>query len=192
MLGDQILQFFEGFGREGMLLALFFIFITDSTLFPMVPEFFLLVIYATNPVTSWGVTVVAIAAAAIMCGNTLLYLIVKKTGVPRFVERAMKAYSSIMIAKDEKMLLVNRIAPVLPYTGAFIAINRWDYKKSMIYIVFGGVAKFSVLVLLSGAFYIWFSRGFAQTATFMLILITIVVGVILSYMRKRSIEKKRR
>lgn len=191
MLGDAIISFFAGFGTGGMLLALFLIFIIDSMLFPMVPEFFLLVIYSTNPSAEWGIILIATAAFSIFIGNSLLYFIVKKLGMPHFIRRLMRGYSEMMVTQDEKMLLINRIAPVLPYTGAFIAVNEWSYRKSIFYIVIGGVAKFSVLIALSATFYRLFERGIAQKATFILIVVTIAVGMILSYMRKRKIDGKR-
>jgi len=190
MLGDAIIAFFSNFGYIGMLIALFCIFIIDSMFFPMVPEFFLLVIYSTNPSFEWGVVLILIAAIAIFSGNTLLYIIVKKFGLPHFIQKLMKKYSGMMIAQDEKMLLINRIAPVLPYTGAFIAVNNWSYKKSIAYILAGGIAKFSFLVMLSGFFYTIFEKGIAQKATFCLIIITIALGIFLSYIRKRKIYGK--
>lgn len=190
MLGDAIISFFSGFGEVGMLLSLFCIFIIDSMLFPTLPEFFLLVIYSTNPDFGWGAILIFIALLSIFCGNTLLYLIVEKFGLPAFIKKFMKKYSGIMVRRDEKMLLINRVAPVLPYTGAFISINKWDYKKSIFYILAGGLAKFFVLILLSGFFYALFEKGLAQKATFCLIIITIIVGLVLSYIRKREIYGK--
>jgi len=189
MLGNQIINFFNSFGLEGMLLSIFFIFAIDSTLFPMLPEFFLLVIYSAHPTFEWGIILILISLLAIFFGNTVLYIIVKKFGMPSFIAKLMKKYSGIMVAEDEKMLLINRIAPVLPYTGAFIAINKWNYKKSILYILVGGLAKFSVLIALSSFFYSLFKRGIAQRATYILILITIISGIILSYIRKKKMGK---
>jgi len=187
MLGDKIIAFFSGFGDAGMLIALFVIFLTDAMLFPALPEFFLLAIYSVHPSVSWGLLLIALSALSIFLGNSILYLIVKKAGMPEFIERLMGKYSSMMVFQDERMLLINRIAPVLPYTGAFIAVNRWDYKKSIFYIVAGGLVKYSLLVALSASFYSLFKKGVAQQATFLLIIMTIVAGFILSYVRKRKI-----
>lgn len=190
MFGDAIISFFSGFGEMGMLLSLFCIFIIDSMLFPTLPEFFLLVIYSTNPDFGWGSILIFIALLSIFCGNTLLYLIVERFGLPSFIKKFVKKYSNIMITSDEKMLLINRIAPVLPYTGAFISINKWNYKKSIFYILAGGLIKFFVLISLSGFFYALFEKGLAQKATFCLIIVTIIAGLILSYIRKREIHGK--
>ena len=192
MLGDEIIAFFNAFGDMGMIVAMFSIFMIDAMFFPVLPEFFLLVIYSTHPSIQWGGILILTAALSIFFGNSMLYIIVKKLGMPPFLQNLMNKYSSIMILQDEKMLLVNRIAPVLPYTGAFIAVNKWDYKKSMLYILTGGVLKFSVLVILSATFYSIFEKGIAQKATFILIILTIIVGVVLSYIRKRKIYTKRK
>jgi len=191
MFGDAIISFFSSFGEVGMISALFCIFIIDSMFFPTLPEFFLLVIYSTNPSFNWGIILICVASLSIFFGNTFLYLIVEKFGLPSFIKKAMKKYSNVMIAKDEKMLLINRIAPVLPYTGAFISVNKWDYKKSILYILVGGIVKFSLLIFLSGFFYTLFEKGLAQKATFYLIVVTIIVGLILSYIRKREIYRQR-
>jgi membrane protein YqaA with SNARE-associated domain len=191
MLGDQIISFFDSFGAAGMLAALFVIFLTDSMLFPTVPEFFLLVAYATNHSFGWAATIVATAVASVVAGNTILYLFVKTIGLPKFIRKAMRTYSDIMVAQDERMLLVNRVAPALPFTGAFIAVNRWSYRKSVAYIILGGVAKFSVLVALSGFFYERFEEGTAQQATFLLVLGSIALGLTLAYARKRKLQERR-
>lgn len=191
MLGDEIIAFFNAFGEMGMLAALSLIFVVDAMLFPALPEFFLLVIYSTHPSLQWGGVLILIALLSIFFGNSMLYIIVKKLGMPPFLQNLMNKYSSMMILQDEKMLLVNRIAPVLPYTGAFIAVNNWDYKKSIFYILAGGMLKFSVLVALSATFYSLFEKGVAQKATFTLIILTILVGIILSYIRKRKIYRER-
>ncbi|HHO57311.1 MAG TPA: hypothetical protein ENJ70_02020 [Thermoplasmatales archaeon] len=190
MLGDEIIAFFNGFGDAGMMAALFIIFVIDAMLFPALPELFLLVIYSTHPSIAWGVVLIMIAAFSIFFGNTMLYFAVKKFGMPEFIQKIMSKYSSMMILQDERMLLINRIAPVLPYTGAFIAVNNWDYRKSIIYVVIGGVVKFSILIALSAFFYSMFEKGVAQRATFLLIIITIATGFILSYMRKRKIYRE--
>jgi len=189
MIGDEIINFFGGFGAVGMLLALYTIFLIDSMIFPALPDFFLLVIYSTNPHnTMWGIILLIIAVFASFSGNSILYFIVKKYSPPHFIKNLMVKYSNILIIKDEKILLINRIAPVLPYTGAFIAVNNWDYRKAITYIVFGAILKFGFLLLLSGIFYQLFEKGVAEKATFLLITITISISIIASYIEKRRLR----
>ena len=190
MIGDTVISFFDVFGVMGMGLALFFIFLIDSMLFPALPDFFLLVIFSTDPHNiAWGVSLLVIAALASFSGNALLYILVKKYSLPTWIKKAMQKYNELLIIKDERILLVNRIAPVLPYTGAFIALNRWDYKKSMSYIVLGAVVKFGILLILSGTFYQLFEEGIAQTATFLLIILTIIISLIATLVERKKLKK---
>ncbi len=188
MIGDAIIGFFSNFGVWGMLLAIYVIFLIDSMIFPALPDFFLLVIYSTNPSATWGIELLAMAVLASFSGNSLLYLITKRYSPPGFIKNLMKKYSKMLIIKDERILLVNRIAPVLPYTGAFIAIRNWDYKKSISYIVVGAAIKFGFLLILSGTFYDLFERGAAERATFTLIIVTITAGIIAAHLEKKRLE----
>lgn len=188
MIGDEIINFFGGAGGGGMLLALYIIFLIDSMMFPALPDFFLLVIYSTNPGNAaWGAALLGIAVFASFSGNSLLYLIVKKYSPPNFIKKLMKRYSKMLVVKDEKILLINRVAPVLPYTGAFIAINNWDYWKAITYIVVGAAIKFGFLILLSGTFYKLFERGIAEKATFLLIVATLGISAFASYIEKKRL-----
>jgi hypothetical protein len=103
----------------------------------------------------------------------------------------MRKYTDLLIITDERILLVNRIAPILPYTGAFIAVNNWDYKKSMKYILTGAMLKFGVLLALSRTFYSVFESGTAQVATFTLIISTIGISLIASAYERRRLARKR-
>ncbi|HDS59744.1 MAG TPA: hypothetical protein ENN54_05590 [Thermoplasmatales archaeon] len=191
MIGEALVDAFSQFGLAGMILALFLVFLVDSMIFPALPDFFLLVIYATNPHEDWwGALLWVVAISASFSGNTLLYALVKRFTPPAPIQRAMRRYANLLIIADERMLLVNRVAPVLPYTGAFIAVNRWDYWKSMRYIVVGAAAKFGVLLLLSRTFYSLFEAGVAQNATFALIVITIVISLIGSAYEKRRLRRR--
>ena len=191
MIGDALVDFFGGFGGVGLIAALYLIFLVDSMIFPALPDFFLLVIYATNPhSTPWALTLFCIAVAGSFTGNTLLYLIVKKTTMPGFIARAMQKYSDLLIVNDERILLVNRVAPVLPYTGAFIAVNNWRYPLAITYIVVGAAAKFGVLLMLSGTFYRLFKQGVAQDATLVLIVATIAVSLAASFIEKQRLKRK--
>ncbi len=191
MIGESIIEFFSNFGIAGMVLALYSIFLVDSMIFPALPDFFLLVIYSTNPGTIWGVELLIVAVLASFSGNSLLYLIVKRYSPPKFIKNLMRKYSETLIIKDERILLVNRIAPVLPYTGAFIAVNHWDYWKSITYIVLGAILKFGFLIMLSGTFYNLFERGVAERATFLLIIAVILVSLIASHVEKKRLKAAR-
>jgi len=176
-----------------LIAALFTIFLIDSMVFPALPDFFLLAIYATNPHNAWwGALLFVVAVTASFAGNSLLYILVKRFSPPALVLRAMRKYAGTLIFADERMLLVNRIAPILPYTGAFIAVNNWDYRRSMVYIILGAIAKFGALLMLSRTFYVLFETGIAQRATFILIISTIIISLLASAYQRRQLTQRER
>ena len=191
MIGDALINFFQNFGLAGFIIALFFIFLVDSMIFPSLPELFFLIAFLLNPSFQWGIFLLFIALLGIFCGNSLLYFMAKKARIPNFIKEMMKKYSGMLLLGDERLLFLNNIAPVLPYSGAFMAVNEWNYKKSMIYLEAGAALKFSILLLLSNSFYILFKEGVARKATLALIFITIAVSLSLSYFRKRKMEGRR-
>lgn len=190
MIGEEIIGFLQQFGITGFIFAIYIIFIVDSVIFPSLPELFFLIAFLINPVLKWGFFLLMLALFGIFCGNTLLYIFAKKTKIPSFIKEIMKKYSRMLIFGDERILFMNNMIPVLPYTGAFIAVNKWNYKKSIFYIESGAIIKLSILLLLSNSFYILFAKGIAERATIALVLITISISFILSYMKKRKMEIK--
>jgi len=193
MMGDAVVEALSQFGMVGLIAALFTIFLIDSMIFPVLPDFFLLAIYATNPQDVWwGGLLFVVAVTASFVGNSLLYALVKRFSPPALIQRAMRKYADVLIFADERMLLVNRIAPVLPYTGAFIAVNNWEYRRSMAYVVMGAMAKFGVLLILSRTFYALFEAGVAQSATFMLIISTIIISLLASAYQRRRLTRQER
>ena len=87
---------------------------------------------------------------------------------------------------DERIILVNRIAPMIPFLGAFIAlIKTWDPRKCTFYIVLGCVLKYGVIMLAGNFFYGYFGSDTAQTVMLVAIVAVIVISFIASYVRKR-------
>jgi len=195
--GDFIVELFQGFGTLGLLLALFFVFLIDGMIFPMLPELFVVIFYLggmemANPPDPvyWGALLIIIATVGATCGNALLYLIVKKVGLPKFLTKRMKQYASILFVSDERLILVNRIAPVLPFVGAFIATLGWDVRRSLAYVAIGGFLKYCVIVALAGTFVVLFETGTARLASLILVITVIVVSLIASRIQKRRLEDR--
>ena len=86
---------------------------------------------------------------------------------------------------DEILLLLNRIAPMIPFAGAFIAIAKWDLKKSMFYIVLGCVLKYGIIMLLSNMFLDFFNSDQAQLFMIIMIVVVIAVSMIMSFVIKK-------
>jgi membrane protein YqaA with SNARE-associated domain len=192
MLGESILDFFSGLGTGGMIIALLVIFIVDATIFPALPELFAVIIFLSAPVLTleWAIVVIAIALIGEVVGNSILYALARKLKLPRFIEKVMNKYVNFLIIKDEKIILMNRVAPVTPFVGAFMAACNWSYRKSMVYMVLGGAIKYSFLLALVGAFNVMWTRDMATIVTIIMIIIMISISAIASfYYRKKKFEK---
>ncbi len=195
MIGDFIYDLFHGLGPAVTLLALFLIFVIDAAIFPALPEIFAVIFFLANPLPDgsaliWGLAILCMAVLGELAGNTLLYVIVrnmlvKKKKMPRFLERVMKRYMDFLVVKDEKIILVNRIAPVVPMVGAFMAVCEWSYRRSISYIFFGAVAKYGFLLLLVGFFGAVYEKETAQIIALVAVLAIIVISGLLSLAYRR-------
>lgn len=198
MIGDFIYDLFHGLGPAVTLLALFLIFVIDAAIFPALPEVFAVIFFLANPLPDgsalvWGLAILCMAILGELAGNTLLYVIVrnilvKKRKMPRFLERVMKRYMDFLVVKDEKIILVNRVAPVVPMVGAFMAVCEWSYRRSISYIFFGAVAKYSFLLLLVGFFGVMYERETAQVIALVAVLVIIAISGLLSLAYRRRMR----
>jgi membrane protein YqaA with SNARE-associated domain len=185
MLGDPIFDFFYGMGYIGMITALLLIFIVDATIFPALPELFAVIIFLSNPVWEWALVVIAIALLGEVIGNSILYGLARKLKLPKFMTRIMNKYVDFLIVKDEKIILMNRVAPVTPFVGAFMAACNWSYRKSMTYMVLGGMAKYSFLLVLVGAFNVMWTKELATDVTIVMVLIMISISAAAAFFYRR-------
>lgn len=200
MIGDMIYELFRGLGPVIALLAVFLIFVIDAALFPALPEVFAVLFFLANPLpdgnmVTWGLAILSMAILGELAGNTLLYLfvnniLVKKRRMPRLLDRWMKRWVNFLVVRDERVILVNRIAPVVPMVGAFIAVCEWSYRKSILYVFLGSVAKYSFLLLLVGYFGITYERGTAQLIAVVAVLVIIGISGICSLIYRRKLMRQ--
>lgn len=178
MIGEWVYNLFGG-SLEGLALAIFFIFLLDALLIPALPELFFIIAYmggkSYGAGLEYGVALILMAALAELVGIFTLYFVVKRIRIPKKIEKLVNKYTKFLILGDERLLLLNRIAPVIPFAGAFIAISGWDPKKSAAYIVLGCVIKFGVILLLAKALYDFFDSS--QAEMFSIIMIFAVIGI---------------
>jgi membrane-associated protein len=148
-----------GFGIKGQLAVLFIVFFVDAVLFPMLPEAFVVLFYNTIPTidTRFGdrtdlvftaVVILLVVLAAEMAANGFLYALVKWKGhkLPQRLTRAMNKWREFLILSDERVVLLNRVVPVMPFTGAFIAVSPWNPQKAMGYLALGGAVKYGGMI----------------------------------------------
>ena len=196
-VADWLTGLFAFLGPSGTLLALFLVFVIDAAIIPTLPELAVVLSYlygnAGMAPFPWALLLLAMALAGEAVGNTLMFLWVRKLVVdrghlPRFLGRAMRGWTGLMIVPDERIILVNRIAPVVPFVGAFIAVVGWSYRKSLAYIVLGGAAKYSFLLVLVGYLGIVYDPGTATLITVIavLVLVGVSVGAAALYRRRAA------
>ncbi|MCU0860126.1 MAG: hypothetical protein MUE55_06035 [Thermoplasmata archaeon] len=130
-------------------MALIAIIAFDGIVFPIVPEVWTVFIFGADPSLGWAVALILTAGVGSLVANFALYYMVRAAKLPKRIKDVMTRYTDFLVVHDERLLLLNRIAPVVPYTGAFMAVNKWDLRKCAAYIFVGSVAKAAVVVTLA-------------------------------------------
>jgi len=188
MIGEDIISLFASLGEVGMLLSLFVIIMIDGVLFPTLPEVWIVFIFgAQADLFSWGIVIILIASLSSLAGIFTLYGAVKMAGMPKWIQKRMRQYTQFLIIKDERLLLLNRIAPLVPYTGAFMAVCNWHPRKSAIYVMIGALAKFSVVVIISWLSFDNLRKEVAPWVSLGMVAIILLASLVLSVIYKKKI-----
>lgn len=191
LISDWLYGIFGNNGEVGLVLFIFLIFLLDALVIPTLPELFFVIAFMGCPADRtplvFGGEILLAAIAAELVGILSLYYVAKHIRIPGRIERAVQKYTKFLVMGDERLLLLNRVAPMIPFAGAFIAIAKWDLKKSIFYIVLGCVLKYGAILLMSDFFFRYFSSSEAQTITIVFIFAVIIVSFAASYiMQKRK------
>ena len=177
---------FGPYGMAGVIAMVFLAFFLDATVFPALPEIFIIIGFAYDPTPGFALVLLLTAIAAECLGNTLLYLAVERFGLPKRLKKIMNKYVGILIVSDERMMLVNRIAPMIPYSGAFISvIETWTLRRSLFYIVLGCILKYGLVLSMSTFFYAYFTSDIAQYVMIGFVVAILIISFIASYIRKK-------
>jgi len=189
-VGEIFYNMFSPLGLLGWLLCVFLLFFIDAIIFPTLPEFFVVLFFIAGygslaDETLWTLFVIVIAVAEV-AGFTALYLVVRHLRVPPKIADAVNRYRRFLICPDERMILVNRVAPLLPFTGAFASICNWDYRRSVLYLVVGGTFKYGLILALSSYFLAYFERGAAADFTIIMVVVIMALSFVVSYYRRRK------
>jgi len=184
---DQAFAAFSSYGPSGMLIGLLLVVFVDAIVIPLGPELLAIAIFSTNMDLGWAVLIVAVVAIAQVGGTTLLYLVGKHANLlPKYVKKVMMKYKSALFIKDEKIVFVNCFVPVLPFLGAFMAVSKWNYAKSMSFVVLGGVIKYSLFLGLSRSFHYLFASGIAQKVSLLTVLCLLVASGLYAFKRRKA------
>ncbi|WP_400238618.1 hypothetical protein [Methanomethylophilus alvi] len=188
-IGQIIYDLFGDNGDLGVLLCIFLIFLLDALLVPTLPELFFILGFMAgaehNTPIVFGCELLLVAILSELVGILSLYYVVKHIRIPKKIEKLVDTYTKFLVMGDERLLLLNRIAPMIPFAGAFIAIAKWDLKKSMFYIVLGCVLKYGIIMLLSNMFLDFFNSDQAQLFMIIMIVVVIAVSMIMSFVIKK-------
>ncbi len=194
-VADWLSGLFAFLGPAGTLVALFLLFVIDAAIIPTLPELAVVVTYLLGRAPglgplSWALLLLAMAVAGEVVGNTLMFLWVRKLVVdrghlPGLIGRAMRGWTNLMIVPDERIILVNRIAPVVPFVGAFIAVVGWSFRKSLLYIVLGALAKYSLLLVLVGYLGIVYDPNTATLITIGAVIVLVAASIGASLILRR-------
>lgn len=186
-ISGWIYDIFGPYGWWGILLCVFLIFFIDAVLVPTLPELFFMFGFFYQPTLEFGIAMLIVASIAEVLGVTVLYLVVKHIGVPDRVRRICNKYIDFLVVSDERIFLINRFAPMIPFAGAFIGlVERWSYKKCMAYIILGCFIKYGLILALAAFFYISFDPAVAQDLSLVLIATVIILSFVASYLKKKK------
>ncbi len=185
-LGDWLFGLFDGLGEPGVLLCILVLFFIDAVIFPTLPEVFFLLGFDQDPTLLFGCELLLAAIIGELAGIFLLYYIVKHVRVPARIARIAQKYIDFLVVSDERIILINRVAPMIPFLGAFIAIiDTWQPRRCVFYIVLGCVLKYGIIMLASSFFYGYFGSDTAQTVMLVVIVAVIVISFVASYVKKK-------
>jgi hypothetical protein len=200
-VGSALWGLFEPLGPWGGLIFIFLLFYIDAILIPTLPELFVVLVFLAQDSgsTEWmvvygGLMLLTIVTAEIV-GVMTLYFVIKRAKLGKYrakIGHAVEKYRCFLLVQDERMILLNRIAPILPFLGGFIALSCWNLRKCIAYVVIGGVLKYGIILLMGGFFLAYFSQGTAQTATFVLVIGILIASFVASCIRKRKCENANR
>jgi membrane protein DedA with SNARE-associated domain len=199
-LGDILSAALAQLGWPGLLVAIFLIFMVDSMVIPTLPELFTIAFYlqygslGLEPVT-WAVAILAMAVLGEIAGNGSIYLIVsrllvQKKRMPKLIDKAVKAWSQFLIVRGERVILVNRFAPAVPFLGVFIAVCNWRVRRSFLYIVLGSLVKYSLLLALVGWLSVEYDPQLAQWLTLAAVVVIVALSVAAAIIRRKRILGK--
>ena len=181
-----MLDVFGPFGEPGVVLMVFIAFLLDAMLIPFLPEIFIILGFSYNPEPYFAVILVTVSILVEVIGNCILYLVVKKIRVPKRIRSIANKYVGILLVSDERMLLVNRIAPLIPHSGAFIAmVDGWKLPRALFYISLGCVLKYGLILSMSSIFYAYFSSNMASIMMIVFVVVILAISLALSYVRQK-------
>ncbi len=189
-IGAIVMDIFGPYGGGGLLLCVFIIFVIDALIFPTLPELFTVIAFMYDPSITWAAAILGVMVIGELAGMTSLYLVVEHIKVPKRVQVLATRYVDFLLLGDERLLLVNRVAPMVPFCGAFVSlIDGWCYRRALYYLIIGALFKYGLILAMSGFFYRYFSGPESQTFTLLFVFAIIILSFVYSMYRKRRMTE---
>jgi hypothetical protein len=186
-IGDWMYDLLGPDSAAIVILFIFLIFLIDAIAFPTLPELFFIIGFMYDPSLSFGFILLFAVVIAEVIGITLLYYVVEHVRVPERIKRIADRYVKFLVFSDERMLLVNRVAPMVPFAGAFISlIDGWKLSRSLLYVVIGCLLKYGIIMMMSSFFFEYFTEGDAQLYTIILIIAVIAISMAAAFLKRKK------
>lgn len=188
MFGQEIIELFETIGAVGLILAFAVISFLDGFAIPTLPEAWLIFIALSNTGVSsliWALALIIVGTASAISAQILLYSTIKKIGLPRRLRGWMNKYAKFLIVSDEKLAFMNWLVPVVPFTGAFVAVCNWRAKKAFLLSTAGGLTKMSIIVGIAITFPMLIDAEMVGDASLVLILAVLLASLSVTYWKRR-------
>lgn len=183
-VGESLTCLLSGLGDAGVLLGVLLVFLIDALMVPALPEVFFIGAYTSHPDPLFGILLLTASFIGEASGILTLYVAVRRAGPGGRVKRLVERYSGMLPTKDERSVLLNRIIPIIPFCGAFIALSDWDVRRCFAYIVIGFFAKYGFLLLFSSEMQSVYDSGTASAASLMLAAALVSMGLVASLIRR--------
>ena len=106
-IGSALIGMFQPLGLLGGSLGLLILLYINAVAFPTLPEVFIVIIFSTGYGVDPFVLAAIILAVALISETVGLlsqYLLVKRFGVPRSIEKMFKRYQNFLLVRDEHMI----------------------------------------------------------------------------------------
>lgn len=194
---DELIEgLFASLGPAGSLLVLLVIFAVDAAVFPALPEALIVLTYSFRPAgldaVSWAAVLLAMAVIGDLIGTSALYaavrrLLIQGNRMPKPLERAMRRWTQFLLLKDERIILLNRVAPVVPFVGAFIATLDWNVRKAIVFVLVGGLVKYTFLLFIVFVIGVAYDLATARWITLGLVIAVVAASILGSWMYRRRL-----
>jgi len=194
---DELIEgLFASLGPAGSLLVLLVIFAVDAAVFPALPEAWIVLTYSFRPAgldaVSWAAVLLAMAVIGDLIGTSALYaavrrLLIQGNRMPKPLERAMRRWTQFLLLKDERIILLNRVAPVVPFVGAFIATLDWNVRKAIVFVLVGGLVKYTFLLFIVFVIGVAYDLATARWITLGLVIAVVAASILGSWMYRRRL-----